>query len=131
MIIQTHRLIVLAILPVLAAGCGSAAAQPVTDGIYTDPTGTVELSLANGNWFVNHDVHKHVEEGTYKFSGNQIQFTLLKQDSGDLCDSGEKTFAYQWTLAGKSITLTHIDDQCNIRSADLTWSPLSLKGTAQ
>ncbi len=125
------KFVMLGFLLAVAAGCTSAASQPIPDGVYTDSGGVVELSLVKGNWFINHGPFKHVEEGTYLFSGNQIQFNLVKRDPIDECNAAETSFAYHWSLAGKSMTLTKLDDNCGIRTSDLAGGPLSLKGTGQ
>ncbi len=121
----------LGLLLLLAIGCASAAAQPIPDGVYTSRDGIVDLRLAKGSWFITHGPFAHVEEGTYAFSGNQIRFELVKQDLADECSATQKTFSYQWTTSGKSITLTKLDDSCSIRMSDLTGGPLALKDASQ
>ncbi len=120
---------VLGLVLVSALACTAAANQPIPDGIYS--YGVVELSLVNGNWAITHGSFINVEEGTYTVAGNQIQFNLVKQASADECSTTQKSFAYQWSVAAKSITLTKLDDTCEIRISDLTGSALSLKGAGQ
>ncbi len=105
--------------------------QPISDGIYTNYPGTIELGLVKGEWFLNLGAKKHVEEGIYTFSGNQIAFDVSRRDSEDPCDAGEKSFHYQWGWAGGSITLTPLDDSCDVRTLGLVQGPLLQEGAGQ
>ena len=127
--VYTTKFVALGLLCFLLVGCTSAA-QPVPEGIYTDGN-LVELSLVKGHWFINHGTSKDIEDGSYLFSGNQIKFSLEKAFSGGECDPAEKTFSYQWSFDGKSITLTNLDDKCVIRAIDLANAPLLYEGPAQ
>ncbi len=128
---QVYQFVILGFFLILAAGCASASQQPIPDGISHNTTGIVELSLVKGSWFINHGALSHVEEGTYEFSGNQIKFNLAKQSPQDICDAAEKSFAYEWSFAGESISLKKLDDRCDVRTSDLAGGPFTLKGSDQ
>ncbi len=116
---------------VYASNGSNDLSQPVPDGIYTNYTGLVELSLVQGKWLLKIGSKGLGEEGTYAIFGDQIKFNLVKRDAFDACDAVQTSFSYEWRWAGGSIMLTPLDDSCDIRTLGLAQGPLLQEGAEQ
>lgn len=122
-------------LTLLLVGCGPSPAESL-NGIYTtlisasdpqangvSPAGRWDLALGDDNRFTVLRDGEVVVEGQYVVKEDQLEFT---NEKGPLaCLTGQASGIYGWSLDGKTLTLTLIEDVCEGRKAVLAAHPFS------
>lgn len=107
---------------------GTAAAADAPKGTFTlkgPDGGTWAVTFDGKDRFAVTRDGKEGIEGTYKVTGDGIEFT---DEKGPFAEKGDaKSGTYKWKLADKKLTLTKVKDEAKGRSAVLTAGAWELK----